>query len=185
MGQIDIFCESNPVGKAIGIVFAQFGSSVVFHDYSKLLEYWSVGDLSRTALVLALSNKKDFNAVKASACLSRLRCNPVNYSGPMSIIPAPTETEETSASWQELQGIFSIDSAAVVASTLQMAYSLQHWPSLPHLACRPAWAMMNEAIALHHEINNFFNRIAEDLSADDREFAETLRKFFSQETKKG
>jgi hypothetical protein len=194
MKRIDLFSDLNTVNAAIEVVAARFGISVRHREFASLSEATNKTNwnMSQTNAVIGISNNRDFNAVKASACLTRLRCPPFDYTGPIAIVPAPNELETPPFKWLELLGVHTVSFPAVVSAFLQMTHSDESWPVLPDLKCRPAWAMLGEALSLHHEINNFFNRISrsfyqngELINPNDSVIAEDLRRWFCQEMKTG
>ncbi|MBX3421825.1 MAG: hypothetical protein KF752_09760 [Pirellulaceae bacterium] len=194
MKRIDLFSDLNTVNEAIRVVAARFGITVHHRNFASLSgsndkRAW---DMLQTNAVIGISNSRDFNAVIASAWLTRLRCAPFNYTGPIAIVPTPNELETTPAKWLELLGEQTVEFSEIVSVFLQMTHSEDRWPVLPDLKCRPSWAMLGEAISLHHEINNFFSRISrsfyqngELINPNDSKIAERLRKWFCQEMNLG
>jgi hypothetical protein len=187
MKRIDLFSDLNTVNAAIEVVAARFGIVVHHRGFASLSNATdkTTWNMPQSNAVIGISNHRDFNVLKASACLTRLRCPPFNYCGPMAIVAALGEREVPLPEWLGHGGIALLKFPSLVVPMLQIVSGAQQWPALPHLGCRPAWALLGEANAYSHEINNLFNSIAEDMTENEQQFAERIRVLLSQESLKG
>lgn len=189
MRHIELFCDPSPVCGALENACNVLKFACRRHEPSLLLAPPSnEGDLRkfRTAdLIVGISNRRDFNSVIASARLTRLRCRPFEFAGPIAVLGAPRESEHLPEPWLASSGIHRLYWPSLLVWLLKLRQNGATCKPIPSLECRPAWAFLAELNLLNHDINNFFNSIGDFLSDDDLHFAENLRQSITHEAQQG
>jgi hypothetical protein len=133
-------------------------------------------DWYHASAVVGLPLSPNANTVVETARLTRLRCPPLNFRGPIGVVESSSDLEKVPEEWLRPLGISKMGIPTLISDLLKLSRSRQSWNALPSIDCRPAWALKFEASMLNHELCNIFNILGNHVEGSELDSIEKLQK---------
>lgn len=179
MISIIVVSETSAITHAIRRSMSLFDIEVFLLDPTLIQASDSDGhvqeDWRHASAAVGLPLPPNASTVVETARLTRLRCPPFSFEGPIGIMESSSDLETVPEEWLRPLGISKIGIRTLISDLLKLSKSRQSWTALPSIDCRPAWALKFEASMLDHELRNIFNVVGNYVEPSELDSIEKLQ----------